>query len=163
MIQNNRFGINSVLESIYVIGDFALRPDFSLTREGPIKPGDWTKAGYPFYSGEMCYKLDFSTDACVKKAELVLGNLNGAAAIYVNGKKASTVAFPPFGADITNFLELGDNQLEVRVKNTLQNLLGPHKAEGKGLVTPGSFYLEEAPNYFNPSGLWGDWQLKIYY
>jgi len=162
LLQNSNFGIKSVLESIYVIGDFAVNSDFSLTKESPIKAGDWTKSGYPFYSGEMSYRSSFQLDACVKKAELLLGKLSGVAVVYVNGKRVKTLAFPPFSTDITEFLQAGDNEIEIRVKNTLQNLLGPHSSEGKGLVTPGSFYLKEAPYYFDPSGLCDDCRIKLY-
>ena len=163
IIKNTNFNINSVLESMYIIGDFALDADkdFTLIKEEKIKAGDWTKTGYPFYSGEMCYSNTFNVNSDYINAVLKLNEIYGVAVIYINNKKIKSIAFPPFELDITDFIKPGENKIEIKIKNSAQNLLGPHDAECKGLVTPGSFYLKGKAYYFDPSGLCGDCEIKI--
>ena len=62
------------------------------------------------------------------------------AEVLVNDKHAATIAFPPYNADISGFINPGTIKVEVRVTGSLKNLLGPHHNNTRpGLASPWSW------------------------
>jgi hypothetical protein len=162
------YNVLSALESIYVVGDFAVKRiggSFSLVREnGCILPGDWTAQGYPYYSGSVKYISDFILEELPDgEAVLVLGNFMGVLAkVSVNGTDLGTIAWKPYLLNVGRLLKAGANRITVEVFNSLQNLLGPHHNSGKkGIVVPQSFYSMQ-DIHFASSGFDSTCKLYIY-
>lgn len=133
------------LESIYLIGDFAVKgvlssreqksncvryePDFVLADEKETSGGDLLADGYPFFAGRMSL-IDSVKLECPREGErvvLALSELHAALAkVRVNGKEAGSILWAPYEVDITSLVEEGDNEIEIEFVSTLRNLLGPH-------------------------------------
>ena len=59
------------------------------------------------------------------------------AAVTVNGRPAGVIAYDPFELDITKYLVVGKNKIDVLVIGSLKNLLGPHhRSPAPGLASP---------------------------
>ena len=61
-----------------------------------------------------------SADQLKGRVTLDLGNV-GSANVRVNGKPAGIKVAPPWTLDITHLVTLGENRIEVLVRNTLAN------------------------------------------
>jgi hypothetical protein len=70
-----------------------------------------------------------------------LGKWAGSVAeVKVNGKSAGIVGWQPYEADIGSLVRPGENRIEVVVRGTLRNLLGPHFGNwARGMMAPGSW------------------------
>ncbi len=85
------------------------------------------------------------------------------AEVYVNGKPAGVWWQPPFTGDITDFLENGPNQLEIKVVN-----LWPNRLIGDNFLPENERYTKTNVRKFTedyplrPSGLAGPVVLKMY-
>jgi hypothetical protein len=164
---HKRYGTE--IESIYLIGDFAVLGKSSNTTETqknktgnfPIRPihqfssftigaekemfeGNLTLEGYPFYAGSFKLKQSFSLKSIdpAKKYFIELPNCESiATSIKMNGQVVDTLFWSPFKTEITKFLKEGDNEVEITLVNSLRNLLGPHHHKGGEIekVGPNSF------------------------
>jgi len=133
------------LESIYLIGDFAVRgtvstrawrprcvrfaPDFVITREDARCHGDLVMAGYPFFAGRISLvaTAQIETPADGERIILTLPNLDlPLAKVRVNQQDAGAILWPPYELDITALARPGTNAIEVELITSLRNLLGPH-------------------------------------
>jgi hypothetical protein len=91
--------------------------------EGKIPLSDWCDYGLETYSGGAVYtkvvkleKRHFSG-----KVLLDLGQVSTTAEVHVNGKPAGVKMGRPFRFDITQFVFERENQIQVKVVNTLAN------------------------------------------
>lgn len=85
---------------------------------------DWTTDSNPvikYYSGTAIYKKSFQFEPSSCAVILETGNPGFVAKIVVNGKEAGIVWCSPWTIDITNFLQKGENSLEIHVANSLIN------------------------------------------
>ena len=134
------------LESIYLIGDFAVEgkrspaepkprcvrfsPGFKITAERQTTSGDLVSDGYPFYAGRINLTDTVSLDAPAEGERIVLElpGIDAAALVkvHVNGAEAGVIMWAPYEIDITSLVKTGTNQIEVELVSTLRNLLGPH-------------------------------------
>jgi hypothetical protein len=134
------------LESIYVIGDFAVEgklspaepkprcvrfsPDFKISAERQTTSGDLVSDGYPFYAGRISLTDTVSLEAPAADERIVLElpGIDAAALVkvHVNGSEAGIIMWAPYEVDITSLVKPGENQIEVELVSTLRNLLGPH-------------------------------------
>ncbi len=166
VLETDQYGVLVTLESVYIVGDFALTRDgnsFSLVPEPASLPlGDWTTQGYPYYSGRMCYTASFDIPADGGPVFLKLADIQAVAArIYVNGGEMGVVGWPPYRLDVSEACAPGRNEVTIEVMNSLQNLLGPHSyQETEGIITPASFYSRQAVR-FEPSGFGGHAVIQI--
>ena len=112
-----------------LVGDFRLRQ-----REGKwvmVPPGErqvsgsWTEFGYPFYSGVATYRQEVRLPRRKSQERLFLhlDSVGDLADIRMNGKPAGVLLWEPFEAEITDLVKAGNNQIEIKVANSLQNLL----------------------------------------
>jgi hypothetical protein len=133
---------DGILDLLKILGDFALRKENEgyaiIRRTAAIKAGDWTKLGYPFYSGTAMYRTEFDvreeylTGAMMLEVECGEDVLE----VSVNGSEGRVVPWYPYRTDISELLKAGKNVLELRVTNTLINVLeGVQKISGI-LATP---------------------------
>jgi len=144
------------IESIYLVGDFAVEPDLSPSPPAPTqrnnsgrllpKPihrfrsfalveetsefsGDLVPEGYPFYAGGFIMEQTFSFPGKTagQQYDLVFPDAE-AVVIHVelNGELLPAIAWSPWQTNITEALREGENQLKITLVNSLRNLLGPH-------------------------------------
>lgn len=136
------------LENLYIIGDFAVKRSrdnqFRLVEEQKqLRSGDLTKQGYPFFAGA----ITLSHNVYIKppKAGRIFLTLQGLKTIVteikVNGEKAGVILWEPHRIEITDYLRHGNNEIAIKLVNSLHNLLGPlHHREGEVLnVGPETF------------------------
>ena len=133
------------LESIYLIGDFAVKgaishaqwrprcvrfaPGFALAGEGDRTHGDLIAAGYPFFAGRLSLitQADLELPKEGERVLLSLPNLElPLAKVWVNGQEAGAILWPPYQVDITPLVRQGANAIEIEFVTSLRNLLGPH-------------------------------------
>ena len=58
--------------------------------------------------------------------------------VFVNGRSAGVVMWPPFEADVTDLLKSGENEIAVKVVSSRKNLLGPLHHTAKKLSWTGA-------------------------
>ena len=141
------FTINSELEPVYLLGDFALEAaakGFTIRPARDLSFGPWTSQGLPMYGGPVAYRKTYTLPAAPGEGTryvVKLGEWRGAAAeVRVGGRKAGAIAFAPYELDVTRALQSGPNEVEVLVYGTLKNTLGPfHNDPPLGRAWPGSF------------------------
>ena len=134
--------VNAEIEPVYITGDFSvISAAKGWTIEPPVKTlttGSWKNQGMPFYSWEVTYSKEYQVEKPEGRYQISLNDWKGTIAeVYVNGQKATVIAFPPYQSDVTDFLKSGNNKIEVKVIGSLKNLLGPHfNNPAPGLVSP---------------------------
>jgi hypothetical protein len=154
------------IEAAYIVGDFgvSIADPFKgkiIAEPAKLKAGSWTDQGYPFYSGRMIYKTDFT----VKKGHHAFARLVRPSGILfklrVNGRSAGDILWRPYELELTKFCRPGKNSLEIEVVSSLQNAWGPlHEKDGEDnhWCAPEAFeddrILREEINTF-PYGLLG--------
>lgn len=88
-------------------------------------PGSWTNAGLDWYSGRARYFRPFNLDESYlrndTRLEIDLGRVNFCAEIWINGKLAGTRVWPPYRIDITDYVQSGENRVDIVVANLIAN------------------------------------------
>ncbi len=89
---------------------------------------DWSKRTEPgihYYSGTAVYRTTFKSEVRSQESRvfLDLGRVEVMAEVILNGRKLGVLWKPPFLADITEALQVGENTLEVKVVNLWVNRL----------------------------------------
>jgi hypothetical protein len=134
------------IEAAYLAGDFgvALTPERTTGTLVPeperLTNASWVDQGYPFYTGRMIYQ----TKVTGKARERTLLRLPDASAVLthvrVNGAAAGDLLALPYVLELTDALSEGENELEIEIVASRQNLLGPlHTKEGEDLHACGPF------------------------
>ena len=113
-----------------------LTGDFSLTSEGDgtyrisaprtsLQPKPWTDQGYPHFSGRAVYRKRFELPESFVGQRVFLEPemYDDVLEVLVNDQSAGVRLWTPYQVEITDLLKSGDNTLELRVANTLVNLL----------------------------------------
>lgn len=153
------------LESVYLIGDFAVNVISEPVRNGDLRfarrmllsaesehvTGELTREGYPFYAGEVTLAKTFAFAGDPKQGEVYLTTdaLDACLArIRLNGKDVGVIHSAPYRVSLAGALRAGENLLEVTLVNTLRNLLGPYH-NPKGEV--GNLF---GGGYDNPDAAW---------
>ena len=139
--------LETEVEAVYIVGDFAVENvddrEFRIVEEKHVyEGGDLVKQGYPFYPGEVTLGNRFMLDKIDGRIFMVFEGLNAIAVeVSVNGRLVGYVFKRPHELDVTDYVKPGWNRVEVRLVNSLRNLLGPHhhKAGELTAVWPGSF------------------------
>lgn len=75
------------------------------------------------YSGTTRYTKTFDVTEKGKSIIIDLGEVANIAELWCNGKKVGTKWAPPFQFDITKEIQLGKNELKIKVTNTWRNQL----------------------------------------
>ncbi len=113
------------VENIFLVGDFTVvfenhLPCIAATKI--ITTGDIASEGYPFYSGEIVYKCDYSFSS---GDEIQLQGDFASAEIEVEGVKYVLTNTP-----YSFVFKKECKQITVRVFNTLYPMYGPHRLKG---------------------------------
>ena len=100
-------------------GDFAL--DERCAVVSPVREGvgEFTSAGYPFYSGVAVYEFSKRFD---KKEALLELETRDYAAVFVNSSFVGEKAWPPYLFDLSGHLRKGENDVKIYVTPTMANL-----------------------------------------
>ncbi|HKG26612.1 MAG TPA: glycosyl hydrolase, partial [Thermomicrobiales bacterium] len=117
---------DGLLDLVKLTGDFALDEQHRIA--APIsaaRPASWTAQGYPYFSGRGLYRHRFTLPEAFVGQRLHLAPelIDDAVEIIVNSRSVGVRLWPPYGIDVTDYLRPGENVLELRVANTLINLL----------------------------------------
>jgi hypothetical protein len=106
-------------------------------------------SGFAEFAGEIVLEKTLTVDN-VNKYVILRGTGMNSVSLTVNGKQIATKLYPPYRVNISEYLKVGENTLEVRILNNLRNMQGPfHHTLGEEIaVTPVSFYREA--NVFAP-------------
>lgn len=132
------------LEQVYLTGEFAVRgerigsdyfeterhryrPRFVMTGETGVSSGDLLADGYPFFNGtiSLVSHVEIAGVRRDRRYFLKLGRLGATVAeVRVNGREAGKIAWQPYSVDITHLVWKGENRIEIRLTNSLRNLLG---------------------------------------
>ena len=146
------------LEIVYLLGNFGVRTagtDLSLTKlPEKLAPGDWTKKGFPFYSGSISYRRSMTVrHEKDERVFLELPDYRGTAVrVCINAQEAGIIAWDPAELDITDLIDGAEArfELEMEVIGHRRNSHGPlHHTEkwprwtGSGaFVTSGGSWQE---------------------
>ena len=152
----NRVTVETELESVYLLGSFAVEPGESSRTErralwatvpfvlAPLKaavqPGDLTAQGYPFFAGEIVLENRFTLPALSNNDRIELSFSRPDAVlseVHINGQLAKTFLWSPYRSDITTLCREGDNTIAFRLVGSCRNLLGPHHNTGGELYAVG--------------------------
>lgn len=118
---------------------------------------DWTAFSDPrikYYSGVAVYKKQISIDSKDKKVTIDLGNPNFIAQVLVNGKDAGIIWCSPWQLDVTEYLNEGENNIEIRVANSLMNrMIYDAQLPEKDRVTFSYPMIVSPSDNLEPSGL----------
>jgi hypothetical protein len=91
---------------------------------GLIALGDWSKgSALECYSGGALYSksITSTTEQVQGQVALDLGEVVATAEVLVNGRVTGIRVAPPWIVDITEYVKVGENRIEVLVYNTLAN------------------------------------------
>ncbi|MBP1993676.1 sugar-binding domain-containing protein [Paenibacillus eucommiae] len=90
-------------------------------------PGSWTDQGLPDYSGSGIYKrivtMDSDNSMAPCSIELVAEDSRDIMELWCNGDYVGTSLWKPHQFDLTGFMKGGNNELELRVSNTMANFM----------------------------------------
>jgi hypothetical protein len=161
-----RYG--SEIESIYLIGDFAVKGNnqatsmeslrnkdnnltprpvhsfgsFSVIDEKEQFEGDMTLEGYPFYNGAFQVTKQFQVNQLDQKKKYYFEFPETEAIVAVvalNGMVLDTVCWSPYRVEITPALKPGNNEITITLVSSLRNLLGPHHQKNGELNKVGPY------------------------
>jgi len=179
------------IESIYIIGDFGVKgnnyeksydsqrnragmypvmpvhrfTDFEIVKENNITNGDLSISGYPFFAGSATLKTEFKMPYKIDTEEYFLEfPLSEAMVIEVkvNNVNLESQYWSPYICDISDALHEGNNVIEIKITNSLRNILGPHHHTDKEVIRVGPSSFSGIGGFPNARGLqnWYDIRQK---
>jgi len=158
----NKLYYDMEIEPIYLLGEFAVSSSeefvpcsgnglvtdgkFSLTkRPFHIDDGDIAPQGFPFFCGNMTLKKTITLSSeetenrCIEFSRLP----SIVTKITVNGKSLSPLYWAPYTADLSGLLTAGNNEIEIELETSFQNMLGPHHlGSNPKIAHPALFHKE---------------------
>ena len=121
---------DGLLDLLKLTGDFSLasQGDGTYRMEAPrttLQPQPWTGQGYPHFSGRAVYRKRFALPEGFEDRRVFVEPAmeDDVLEVLVNGQSAGVRLWAPYQVEITDLLHTGENVLELRVANTLVNLL----------------------------------------
>ncbi len=143
------FSQKDYIEPAVIGGDFAVRKvtgGFMLEPPGRVMDNrGWNGSGYPHFAGTGIYSRDLDLPEIPDRPRLVVESAFSTAEVRINGRSAGIRAWKPYVFDISRMLKKGRNRIEIRVTNSLGNILrrvysGPLGHEENGGIT-GPVYI----------------------
>ena len=173
--EKNKLTFDMEIEQIYLVGDFSVSTPGEFTdleRRAARYKGDFiisepcreirldniNRQGFPFFAGTIVLKKTFYAEERNMMIDFEKCGINVVKA-KVNGKELAPMLYEPYTADISEYIKIGENEIELTLINNLRNLQGPfHLTEGESyLVGPNSFYKENCIWYNGGNdGRWND-------
>lgn len=139
------FGRNTDVEWCYLLGDFGVNIRGSratlTSLPGKLKYGDITKQGFPFYGGEITYKVSFEGNG--KPVSLSVPKYS-AGILEAKTSESGIIAFAPYSVLLPS--GKGPNDLSITAYISRQNAFGPNHfpSARTSLTSPGTYYLPRA-------------------
>lgn len=136
---------DGILDLLKIVGPFALRADedkyIISALPKTIKTGNWTKMGFPYYSGTGVYKKEIEVPEEYLEGKLFFEAECGEdiLELVINGKNV-VVPWHPYRTDVTDLLKRGKNMIEIKITNTLINMLEAVKLKSGLLKQPSIIY-----------------------
>ncbi len=125
---------DGMLDLLKVIGDFAVDDDVIVATPTEMPFEDWTKHGYPYYSGTGIYRTEVDVPSeFVGSGRVCLEAECGedVLEVVVNDGEPLVAPWHPYSLDVSEHLREGTNTFEIKVTNTLLNILeGEAQASG---------------------------------
>lgn len=137
------------IENIYLKGEFIVNADMSLSKptKMPVLNSKMYQQGYPFFKGTLTVKGSYEYDGNGTRT-LAFGGRFAMVKATINGKTCNVTM--DIEKDVTEYLQVGNNDITLEIKSSLRNLFGPlhykHTPELLGV----------APIHFTCRGLWTD-------
>jgi hypothetical protein len=141
---------DGILDLLKITGDFALAKqgeEYKIVKKRKkMKIGDWTKHGYPYYSGTGVYQKEIHLPAEYLNGKLFLCASCGedVLELVVNDKQPVVIPWHPYRVDISNYAQPGKNKIILKVTNTLVNMLEAVQKESGLVLEP---YIEHEHIY----------------
>jgi len=134
-----------MVQPVVLVGDFAVASiDQGDVMDAPrvtLTEGDWTREGFPYFSGIGSLKKSIDLPEFVGRTFIRFEQLAESVEVVVNGQSAGVILWPPYELELTGFLVPGSNQLELRVANTNHNLFAreplPSGVMGRVVIVSG--------------------------
>ena len=154
----NCLAYDSDIEPIYLKGNFGVYGEFENSKRNDVIIGDnfvigkqksqvecLISDGFPFFKGDMKVKQNVTVDAT--NYELVIKDRFHVIDVTVNGNYAGRMMFTD-RIDVSKYLIVGTNEIELTISVGLRNLLGPFHD------------MELEPNFVGPDTYerFGSWQ-----
>ncbi len=120
-------------EPLRLVGDFRVSIEGEqVTLRAPGEPNPLNlELDYPFYSGTITYRAEFTLEKPCQSLTLNLHDARDAAEVWVNGKNAGKRLWQPYLFEIADLAQPGKNTLTIEVRNNMANLiLGNPRALG---------------------------------
>jgi alpha-L-rhamnosidase len=120
---------DGILDLLKIVGDFSLAKtddNYKIVKKNnAVKIGDWTKQGYPFYSGTGVYSNQIEVPEKYIGGKLFLNVECGedVLEVSINGSMGKVIPWHPYVIDITEHVKAGKNDIKLKVTNTLINIL----------------------------------------
>lgn len=140
---------DGILDLLKIVGDFSLKKKGNsyliAEQKGKFKIGDWTKQGYPFYSGTGVLEQMVNIPKKYLGGKLFLEVECGedVLEVIVNDNDPVVVPWHPYKVDISNLVIAGNNKITLKVTNTLINILEAVKKESGVFSAPQIIYAHK--------------------
>ncbi len=111
-------------EAVYVIGDFSVEKvgkDFAIAHAHPLKAGNVTEQGYPFYAG----RIEYTAELPLAGGDTVTLGCDATCASLQVGEKRYDSGIAPHVSTLSADA-VGKTPVKITLYNTLYALLGPH-------------------------------------
>jgi len=127
---------DGLLDLVKLVGDFAVVDGALAPTVAAARPDDWTRQGFPYYSGIGVYRHRVELPELDGRVLLEADAGDDALEVRVNGETAGVRLWAPYALDVGHLLQPGENELELRVANTPVNLLEGHPRRSGLTGTP---------------------------
>jgi len=139
-----KMSVHAELMPAYIVGDFVLNPlkkGFEISTGKLSNLGSWKSMGYPFYSQKVAYSETFALDKATDHFKVKLNQWDGIMAeVFVNKKRAGTIAYPPYELNISSLLQEGQNEITLTICGSLKNTFGYfYKPNNQWINGPGDW------------------------
>jgi len=113
-----------LLQPVVLVGDFLVGDDVHLLPWAGALHVDrpWEEQGLPHLAGEGTYRRRLFWSGGGRRA-LHLPKCTDAVEVHLNGEPCGVRAWTPYVFDLTPHLRKGENEVEIRVHNTLGNII----------------------------------------
>jgi hypothetical protein len=125
-------GVTGIQPHLFLIGDFGVTAEGHLAAmPKTVKNGSWREQGFPAYAGTGIYRTTFQMEKSDLgfPAQLICDVAQGCVEVTLNGQACGVRTWEPYTVGLTGMLRAGENQLELKVTNTPQDLFKPLAGE----------------------------------
>jgi hypothetical protein len=148
----------------FIFGEKTYACENIVEKEQKVALGDWSKYADKDFSGSGVYKTLFARPNGLKeKLVLDLGEVKYTCEVFLNGTSLGVKTLSPYRYEIPVALIQEENELKIRVSNTIANELLSTKTFDKWETWQLSPYLEKARHFakdYLEGGLFGPVKLK---